>query len=109
MYVVCHLKTVCQVDYTEFLEGMSSFKHSGDKALRFCFDIYDTNGAGCINLDQLKAVLSCVTTPEDFHEVSSGDGKHDGPDRDGERGCCAVGCGDFVTLGRNRLFVVVGM
>ena len=24
----------CQVDYAEFLQGMSSFKHSGDKALR---------------------------------------------------------------------------
>ena len=84
------------MDYNEFLEGMSSFKHSGDKALRFCFDIYDTNGAGCINLDQLKAVLSCVTTPEDLHEVSSTDfrgEKKDGADHDGEKdlGFCVLG------------------
>eukprot|EP00903_Cladosiphon_okamuranus_P009913 g9412.t1 len=62
------------VDYKEFLEGMSSFKRSGDKALRFCFDIYDMDGVGCIKLEQLKSVLSCVTRQQSLHDVS-GDAK----------------------------------
>lgn len=64
------LCSVGQVDYNEFLEGMSSFKRSGDKALRFCFDIYDKDGVGCINLEQLKAVLSCVTSRQSLHGLS---------------------------------------
>lgn len=59
-----------QVDYNEFLEGMASFRRSGDKALRFCFDIYDKDGVGCINLEQLKSVLSCVTRRQSLHGVS---------------------------------------
>lgn len=65
-----------QVDYKEFLEGMLSFKRSDDKALRFCFDIYDKDGVGCINLEQLKSVLSCVTRRQTLDNVS-GDVKAD--------------------------------
>lgn len=71
------------MDYDEFLEGMSSFKRSGDKALRFCFDIYDKDGVGCINLEQLKSVLSCVTRRQSLDDVSedetnSSEGKNKG-------------------------------
>ncbi|CAM9934371.1 unnamed protein product [Pylaiella littoralis] len=60
------------VDFSEFLGAMSSFRHSGDKRLQFCFDIYDTEGVGFINLDQLKSVLSCVTRPQGVR-AGSGD------------------------------------
>lgn len=63
------------MDYDEFLEGMSSFKRSDDKALRFCFDIYDKDGVGCINLEQLKSVLSCVTRRQSLQD-GSGDVKN---------------------------------
>lgn len=61
---------------------MASFKHTGDKALRFCFDIYDLDGGGSINLQELKSVLSCVMRPQDMQAMSGGggggvDGDHD--------------------------------
>ncbi|CAM9628981.1 unnamed protein product [Ectocarpus sp. 6 AP-2014] len=62
------------VDYGEFLAGMASFKHTGDKALRFCFDIYDLDGGGSINLQELKSVLSCVMRPQDVQAMSGGGG-----------------------------------
>lgn len=73
------------MDYNEFLEGMSSFKRSGDKALRFCFDIYDKDGAGCINLEQLKSVLSCVTRRQSLHD-GSGDVKTNSSKGKNQRG-----------------------
>lgn len=30
-----------------------------------CFDVYDRDGVGAINLEQLKAVLSCVMRNEE--------------------------------------------
>lgn len=75
-------KKNCQVDYGEFVEGMSSFKNSGEKALRFCFDIYDKDGVGSINLDQLRSVLSCVTTMEDLLFGGGGGGSGDEEDKD---------------------------
>lgn len=76
-----------QVDYGEFLEGVSSFRRSGDKALRFCFDVYDEGGVGCINLEQLKSVLSCVTRFQDGHHGSGSDGDEheDDTDHDGKQ------------------------
>ncbi|CAN0306547.1 unnamed protein product, partial [Hapterophycus canaliculatus] len=62
-----------QVDYEEFLEGMASFRKSDEKALRFCFDVYDRDGVGCINLEQLKAVLACVMQPRGLPDAA-GDG-----------------------------------
>lgn len=59
-----------QVDYEEYIEGMTSFRRSDENALRFCFDVYDRDGVGCINLDQLKSVLSCVMQPRGLREIS---------------------------------------
>lgn len=33
-YMVAVLECASQVDYSEFLTGISSFRHTGDKALR---------------------------------------------------------------------------
>lgn len=70
---------------------MASFRRSDEKALRFCFDVYDRDGVGCINLDQLKSVLSCVMQPRGSCDIS-GDGGGGGggaerkaSDHDGER------------------------
>lgn len=39
-----------------------------------CFDVYDRDGQGAINLEQLKSVLSCVMQPRD---TSGDDSDHD--------------------------------
>lgn len=36
-----------------------------------CFDVYDRDGQGAINLEQLKSVLSCVMQPRDTSGVDS--------------------------------------
>lgn len=38
-----------------------------------CFDVYDREGVGAINLDQLRSVLSCVMRTQDSAEGQESD------------------------------------
>lgn len=38
-----------------------------------CFDVYDREGVGAINLDQLRSVLSCVMRTQGSAEAQESD------------------------------------
>lgn len=42
-----------------------------------CFDIYDREGVGAINMEQLRSVLSCVMQAQDSAESQEDDGSLD--------------------------------
>lgn len=49
------------VDMREILCGFSSLKNSkGDDALRLCFQMYDTDGSGCISKEEVASMLRAL-------------------------------------------------
>lgn len=49
------------VDMREILCGFSSLRNSqGDDALRLCFQMYDTDGSGCISKDEVASMLRAL-------------------------------------------------
>lgn len=45
------------VDYREFLVGMSKFRLQGSTALKFCFDVFDEDNSGALSREELTKVL----------------------------------------------------
>ena len=45
------------VDYREFLVGVSKFKLQGSAALKFCFEVFDEDNSGAISREELTKVL----------------------------------------------------
>ncbi|KAL8134805.1 calcium and calcium/calmodulin-dependent serine/threonine-protein kinase-like [Apium graveolens] len=49
------------VDMREIVCGFSSLRNSqGDDALRLCFQMYDTDGSGCISKDEVASMLRAL-------------------------------------------------
>uniref|UniRef100_A0A7S3V2L9 Calmodulin n=1 Tax=Aplanochytrium stocchinoi TaxID=215587 RepID=A0A7S3V2L9_9STRA len=49
-----------RIDYKEFLTNLATLRESGEPALKFCFDVYDTDGSGYISRHNVANVLSSV-------------------------------------------------
>jgi calcium-dependent protein kinase len=45
------------ISYRAFLTHMSTLKDNSDESIKFCFDIYDENGDGCLTKEELSSVL----------------------------------------------------
>ena len=45
------------ISYRAFLTHLSTLKNNDEESIRFCFDIYDKNGDGCLSKEEVSSVL----------------------------------------------------